>query len=160
MSDTEDNMLDDSQDEDFQDGPSTNSDFAWKRRQEKAVKAAQAEAQAAKREAAFLRAGINPDDTRLSYFVKGYDGELAPDAIRNAATEAGFLAPPPPDPQAEQRSQDAATASKVASYSAGADSTPSEDDLAVSGMKAALAEGGTDALAAFLRSKGIPQVEV
>lgn len=49
-----------------------------------------AEAENAKRELVFLKAGINPDDPKAKYFVKGYDGELSVDAIRNAASEAGF----------------------------------------------------------------------
>lgn len=43
------------------------------------------------RENAFLKAGINPDDKQLGYFVRGYDGELKPEAIKAAAEEAGFL---------------------------------------------------------------------
>ena len=40
---------------------------------------------------AFRSAGINPNDTRQAYFVKGYDGEVDPESIRVAAVEAGFL---------------------------------------------------------------------
>jgi hypothetical protein len=40
---------------------------------------------------AFRAAGIDPADTRQSYFVKGYEGDVDPDAIRAAAEEAGFL---------------------------------------------------------------------
>jgi len=40
---------------------------------------------------AFRSAGINPNDTRQAYFVKGYDGETDPESIRAAAVEAGFL---------------------------------------------------------------------
>ncbi len=40
---------------------------------------------------AFRSAGINPNDPRQSYFVKGYDGETDPESIRAAAVEAGFL---------------------------------------------------------------------
>jgi ribosomal protein L12E/L44/L45/RPP1/RPP2 len=157
MSDMDD-QFDDDQDDTGQDGPSTNADFAWRRKQEKAVKQAQAEANSAKREAAFLRAGIDPDDTRLSYFVKGYEGDLTAAAIKSAAVEAGFLAPPPPDPQQQQQQQATATAARVAGYSAGAEATPSENEQATAAMRAALAEGGPDALAAYLRSQGVQQV--
>ena len=44
-----------------------------------------------KRTEAFRSAGINPNDPRQSYFVKGYDGEIDPEPIRAAAVEAGFL---------------------------------------------------------------------
>lgn len=52
---------------------------------------ARAEAEAAKRELAFVRAGIDPDDPRQSYFVRGYEGEVSSTAIKEAAEAAGFL---------------------------------------------------------------------
>jgi hypothetical protein len=51
-----------------------------------------AEATAAQRELAFLKAGVPADDPMTKYFVKGYDGEISPDAIRTAAQEAGLIA--------------------------------------------------------------------
>lgn len=41
----------------------------------------------------FRNAGIDPGDARARYFVKGYEGELNVDAIKAAASEAGFLQP-------------------------------------------------------------------
>lgn len=64
---------------------------------ERADKARELEATnaAMARENAFLKAGINPEqDPRLGYFVRGYDGDLTSEAIKTAATEAGFLADP------------------------------------------------------------------
>lgn len=52
-----------------------------------------AEAFAAKRELAFLKAGVNPDNPMAKYFVKAYDGELSPDAIKQAAIEAQLMSP-------------------------------------------------------------------
>lgn len=43
------------------------------------------------RENAFLKAGIDPDDPKARYFVKGYDGKLERDAVRAAAVEAGVI---------------------------------------------------------------------
>ena len=43
------------------------------------------------RELAFHKAGIPLSDPRMNYFIKGYEGELDADAIRQAAVEAGFL---------------------------------------------------------------------
>tara|TARA_Y100000401_G_C8295155_1_gene210921 strand:+ start:477 stop:956 length:480 start_codon:yes stop_codon:yes gene_type:complete len=46
----------------------------------------------------FRSAGLDPDDSRVKYFVKGYEGELDVEAIRQEASAAGFLgadAPPP-----------------------------------------------------------------
>lgn len=63
------------------------------------------------REHAFVKAGIDVDDSRLKYFVKGYDGELTAEAIRAQATKDGFLTqqvtPPDPTLQTHQRIDDA-----------------------------------------------------
>lgn len=61
-----------------------------------------ADAEAAKRELAFVKAGINPADPMAKYFVKGYDGNLDPDAIRNAAVEARLISPPDTTPTADE----------------------------------------------------------
>lgn len=52
-----------------------------------------AEALQAKRELNFIKAGVNPDEARFKYFVKAYDGDLAPDAIKQAAIEAQLMSP-------------------------------------------------------------------
>jgi hypothetical protein len=52
-----------------------------------------AEAQAAQKELAFAKAGIDLNSPMAKYFVKGYDGELTPEAIRMAAEEAQLVAP-------------------------------------------------------------------
>jgi hypothetical protein len=59
--------------------------------QVKAFEAKAKEAEAAQRELAFVKAGVNPDSTAAKYFVKGYDGELTPEAIRAAAEEANLV---------------------------------------------------------------------
>ena len=51
-----------------------------------------AEAEAVKREMAFLKAGVPMDNPVAKYFVKGYDGEVTPEAIRQAAEEANLIA--------------------------------------------------------------------
>jgi hypothetical protein len=51
------------------------------------------EAEQAKREMAFMKAGIDTGDSAAKYFVKGYDGELTVDAIKQAAVEARLLSP-------------------------------------------------------------------
>jgi hypothetical protein len=53
--------------------------------------AALAEAQ---RQLAFARAGIDTDDPAAKYFVKGYDGELDPEAIRAEAVAARLIGQP------------------------------------------------------------------
>lgn len=61
-----------------------------------------AEAEAAKRELAFVKAGIDLSAPVTKYFVKGYDGELSPEAIRQAAVEAQLISPPEPSPLVEE----------------------------------------------------------
>jgi hypothetical protein len=48
----------------------------------------------AKRELAFVKAGIDLANPASKYFVKAYDGELDPEAIRNAALEAHLMSSP------------------------------------------------------------------
>jgi hypothetical protein len=104
------------------------------------------------RKVAFIEAGIPTTDPRLAYFVKGYDGELEPDAIRTAAIEAGFIAvTQEPDPVAQQ-AQDGQR--RVMEASAGAES--SDDLTGISyGMQTALAEGGIDGLSAYAEQYGV-----
>lgn len=61
-----------------------------------------AEAEAAKRELAFVKAGIDLTSPMSKYFVKGYDGDFSPDAIRQAAVEAQLISPPEPSPLMEE----------------------------------------------------------
>ena len=42
---------------------------------------------------AFIEAGVPLDSPMAKYFIKGYDGELTPEAIREAAQEAQLIAP-------------------------------------------------------------------
>jgi peptidoglycan hydrolase CwlO-like protein len=41
----------------------------------------------------FMEAGINTSDPKFKYFVKGYDGEMTPEAITQAAVEAQLITP-------------------------------------------------------------------
>ena len=61
-----------------------------------------AEAESAKRELAFVKAGIDPLQPMSKYFVKAYDGDLTPDAIRQAAVEAQLISPPQNQPSADE----------------------------------------------------------
>lgn len=104
---------------------STESKPNWRRDLETRLKEAEARASEAEnrisgyeRRDTFRSAGLDPDDARVKYFVKGYDGELDPSAIRAEAEAAGFIsdnAPPIQQPdsimpdilQAEERIQSA-----------------------------------------------------
>ena len=66
------------------------------------VKKLLAEADIAKRELAFVKAGIDLTAPASKYFVKGYDGELSPESIRQAAVEAQLISPPEPSPLMEE----------------------------------------------------------
>lgn len=48
-------------------------------------------ADAADRELAFAKAGVDITDERNGYFVRGYTGDLTVEAIKEAATKGGFL---------------------------------------------------------------------
>lgn len=115
-------------------------------------KKAKAEADALKRENAFLRAGIDPEDGRLRYFFKGYEGELTADAIRAAATEAGFIAPPPVDPAIAQHQQGQA---QVQAASAGTEAAY-DPKGAQYAMEKAYAEGGVPAMIEAGKQYGLP----
>ncbi len=72
--------------------------------EKKALREALVEAEAAKRELNFVKAGVDPNDPKYKYFVKGYDGELTPDAIRQAAEEASLIPSQNKEVVAEQQS--------------------------------------------------------
>ena len=107
----------------------------------------------AKRELAFARAGIDVEDPKMRYFVRGYDGELTAAAVRAAAVEAGFLASAP-DSQATAALQSAQE--RVMTASAGAAIEDSSEEAALSRMAAAMEEGGMPAMLDVARQYGIP----
>lgn len=48
-------------------------------------------ASASERKLAFVEAGVDPNLPVAKYFMKGYEGELTPEAIRQAAIEAQII---------------------------------------------------------------------
>lgn len=107
-----------------------------------------------KRELAFAKAGINPEDPKMRYFVKGYDGELSAEAVRQAALEAGFLASQSgPDPAAQQA---AAAQERVVTASAGAVLADTTEEGVLAQMEAAMEEGGIEGMLDVARQYGIP----
>jgi hypothetical protein len=83
---------------------------------ENAALKAKAEAAAeAERKLAFVEAGVDPSLPVAKYFMKGYDGELTPDAIRQAAIEAQIIS----DQQAAQVKQEAAAWQQTNAAAAG-----------------------------------------
>lgn len=61
-----------------------------------------AEFETLKREMAFTKAGIDLNAPMARYFVKGYDGEVSPEAIRKAAEEANLIQPSVPQDMVEE----------------------------------------------------------
>lgn len=115
------------------------------------------EADTLRRENAFLKAGINADDARLAYFVKGYDGELSAEAIRKAAYDAGFIQPPQQGQQA-QGQQIAAAEQRIMQAGAGAMGEGVTEAGAIARLEAAMSEGGVPAMLEVARQFGIPVV--
>jgi hypothetical protein len=54
-----------------------------------------AETEQVKRELAFAKLGVDSNDPKFKYFVKAYDGELSPEAVRQALEEAQLITPQP-----------------------------------------------------------------
>lgn len=71
--------------------------------QVKEAKEQLAAAQMAQRELAFVKAGVDVSAPLAKYFVKGYEGELTPEAIRVAAEEAQIV--PKSEQVAEMKSE-------------------------------------------------------
>lgn len=115
----------------------------------------ESELQATKRELAFLKAGINPEDPKMKYFVKGYEGDLSAEAVRQAALEAGFLASQQQAPDPQQQAI-ASAEQRVSSAAAGAIYEDSSEDAALARLEQAMEEGGVDAMLEVARQYGIP----
>lgn len=109
-----------------------------------------AEAESLRRENAFLKAGISVEDQRMTYFVRGYDGELTTEAIRKAAQEAGFISTQSQQPPA------AAAQRRMVAAAAGATPEGSTGSGDISRLEDAMAEGGVAAMTAVLNELGIP----
>jgi hypothetical protein len=135
--------------------PDDDGDEDFKNLRAKAKKADQYERElnAMKREVAFVKAGIPLDDPKVGYFVKGYDGELEPDAIRSAAIEAGFMSPPAavPDPALDQARSGQ---QRVMAATSGADSVDDMDGVRY-GMEQAYGEGDLEGLSAYTSQYGV-----
>jgi hypothetical protein len=114
---------------------------------------------ALQRENAFLKAGIDPDDQRLRYFVKGYDGELTPAQIRQAAIEAGFIQPPAEFQQEQSAQQyNLGAQSRVMAASAGAQVEGVTEAAVLMQLEQAMNEGGIEAMLDVARSYGVPTI--
>lgn len=152
---TDDDTYDD--EDDLPDDPPKKPNWRRKLEQDAAAgREAQEKAAKLERELAFAKAGIDPADPKMSYFVKGYDGEMTADAVKKAATEAGFIgqaAAPPAEPTAAE----VAALDRVSQASAGAGTAQAADP--VKGLYDADREGGREAVLAQLVKDGLVNVE-
>jgi hypothetical protein len=73
------------------------------------------QASEAARKLAFVEAGVDPNLPVAKYFMKGYDGELTPEAIREAAIEAQIIQ----DRKAAEVKQEAAAWQQTTQAAAG-----------------------------------------
>lgn len=149
-----DNYIDDEIDtDDIDSGTGESGDIKSLRRAANGKKKLEQELANAKRELAFIKAGINPDDPKMRYFVKGYEGDLTSEAVRAAALEAGFLAS---QDRSEQAQAVQSAQERVMTAAAGAVIEDSSEAAALARMEQAMEEGGVDAMFEVARQYGIP----
>jgi hypothetical protein len=139
-------------DDDEADEPS-NEDFKNLRAKARKADKVERELAQAKRELAFVKAGIPMDDPKMGYFVKGYEGELDADAIKQAAVEAGFIQA---STQQEDPAVTAAKAGQAAVLAASSGTQPQFDEEAVAAqMEQAFKEGGLQGLSDVTQKYGV-----
>lgn len=111
------------------------------------------------REVAFAKAGLPLSDPKMNYFIKGYDGELEAEAIREAAAQAGFISSQGDQVSEQQQMQQQVSLeaqNRVMSASAGAFVEDASEAAALARMESAMNEGGMDAMLDVVRQYGIP----
>ena len=156
-------MSDNYTDDDFDLEDEDSNSIQALRRAANAAKKLKAENTRMKRELAFAKAGIPLTDAKMNYFVKGYEGDLDPEAIREAATEAGFLTVEQPASQEQAVNPEAQAVAqaqqRVMAASAGATTEDISEAAAIARMEAAMQEGGLEAMLDVARQYGIPTSE-
>jgi len=119
MSNFEDDFNEDDYDQPASDQNPVRARMKQLEKEAKELRKQVAEFAVTQRELAFAKAGIDPASPQAKYFVKGYDGDLNPEAIRAAAEEAQLITPQPvqvdPDKAAWQQSNRIAAGAETAS---------------------------------------------
>jgi hypothetical protein len=150
-----DNYTDDDFDSEEVETTSGDGDIKSLRRAASGKKKLEQELADLRRELAFAKAGLPMNDPKMNYFVKGYEGEMSAEAIRQAALEAGFLA-------SQETSDDssvsaaAAAQQRVMSASSGVSFEGLTEDAALAQLESAMEEGGIEAMLDVARQFGIP----
>ena len=149
-------------DDDF-DSEDEDSSPASLRRAANQAKKLRREVDGLRRELAFAKAGLPMNDPKMSYFIKGYDGDLDAEAIKEAAEAAGFLelqqsqAAQEKAPEPQQIAQQAlAGQDRVIAAAAGAVAEDVTEAAAFARMEQAMQEGGIEALMDVARAYGTP----
>jgi hypothetical protein len=124
-------------DDDLDDGenPDESSVIRNLRKQVRENADAAKRADAAERKLAFIEAGV-PATKATEYFIRGYDGELTPEAIKAAAVEAGFV-------QAEEEETDPERDAEAAAHARLNDAENGRHDTAPPGYDDELAAAKT-----------------
>lgn len=148
-------------DDDF-DADSEEETPANLRRAANQAKKLRRELDSTRRELAFAKAGLPLEDPKMNYFIKGYDGDLDAQAIREAAMEAGFIQAQRQETVAQEQSQQQlaqqtlAGQERIIAASSGAIAEDVTEEAAIARMEAAMREGGIEALMDVARSYGMP----
>lgn len=151
-----DNYTDDDFDSDDIDASGETGDIKSLRRAANSKKKLEQELNELKRELAFAKAGLALDDPKLKYFVKGYDGEMTADAIREAALEAGFLSSQQPQGDNPSLAAAGAAQQRVMQAASGVSYEGLTEEAALAQLESAMEEGGIEALLDVARQFGIP----
>jgi cell division septum initiation protein DivIVA len=119
MSNFEDDFNEDDYDQPISEANPVRARMKQLEKEAKELRKQVAEFAVTQRELAFAKAGIDPASPQAKYFVKGYDGDLTPEAIRAAAEEAQLITPQPvqadPDKAAWQQTNRIAAGAETAS---------------------------------------------
>lgn len=98
------------------------------RQQAEAGRKALAEAEAARRELAFIKAGVDTESKLGQLLMKTYDGELSPEAIKAEAEEIGAVkATTPPPEKTELTDEEKAQTRARNDLAAGSTATGAEE---------------------------------
>ena len=93
---------------------------------------AKAEAEQARREIAFLRAGVDTESKLGAMFFKSYDGDLSTEAIKAEATELGMFQTSTPAPEVPQAEREFSQARMDLASEAGTPASFEEDPFTTS----------------------------
>lgn len=138
--------------------PDSGGEVDIKSLREAAKKGKKAEQELAqmRRELAFSKAGISTDDPKMAYFYRGYDGELTVEAIRSAASEAGFITVSAEETAAAAQKQESLSAQqRTMAASAGATYLDDSHEAVAARMNEALEQGGLEGLSQIAEEYGI-----